>query len=58
MIEKLVKEFEKIYASLGKSKKLILADIDKIDEKYHKLAQEEKKNLTESLAAFGAIPSI
>ena len=50
MIEKLVKEFEKIYASLGKSKKLILADIDKIDEKYRKLAQEEKKNLTESLA--------
>ena len=50
MIEKLVKEFEKIYASLGKSKKLILADIDKIDEKYRKLAQEEKKSLTESLA--------
>ena len=50
MIEKLVKEFEKIYASLGKSKKLILADIDKIDEKYRKIAQEEKKNLTESLA--------
>ncbi len=50
MIEKLVKEFEKIYASLGKSKKLILADIDKIDEKYRKLAQEEKKNLTDSLA--------
>lgn len=49
MTEKLVKEFEKIYASLGKSKKLILADIDKIDEKYRKLAQEEKKNLTESL---------
>lgn len=50
MIEKLVKEFEKIYASLGKSKKLILADIDKIDEKYRKLAQEEKKSLTDNLA--------
>ena len=49
MIEKLVKEFEKIYASLGKSKKLILADIDKIDEKYRKLAQEEKKSLTDNL---------
>jgi hypothetical protein len=47
--DKLAKEFEKIRASLGKSKKLILADIDKIDEKYRKLAQEEKKNLTESL---------
>lgn len=49
MIEKLVKEFEKIRVSLAKSKKLILADIDKIDEKYRRLAQEEKKNLTESL---------
>lgn len=49
MTDKLVKEFEKIRASLGKSKKLILADIDKIDEKYRKLAQEEKKSLTESL---------
>lgn len=50
MIEKLVKEFEKIRASLTKSKKLIVADIDKIDEKYRRLAQEEKKSLTESLA--------
>ena len=50
MIEKLVKEFEKIRTSLAKSKKLIIADIDKIDEKYRKLAQEEKKNLTENLA--------
>lgn len=50
MIDKLVKEFEKIRVSLAKSKKLILADIDKIDEKYRKLAQEEKKSLTESLA--------
>ncbi len=50
MIEKLVKEFEKIRTSLAKSKKLIIADIDKIDEKYRKLAQEEKKSLTESLA--------
>lgn len=47
--EKLAKEFEKIRISLAKSKKLILADIDKIDEKYRRLAQEEKKNLTESL---------
>lgn len=50
MIEKLVKEFEKIRASLTKSKKLIVADIDKIDEKYRRLAQEEKKSLTESLS--------
>ena len=50
MIEKLVKEFAKIRTSLAKSKKLILADIDKIDEKYRKLAQEEKKSLTDSLA--------
>lgn len=50
MIEKLAKEFEKIRASLAKSKKLIVADIDKIDEKYRRLAQEEKKSLTESLA--------
>jgi len=49
MTEKLAKEFEKIRASLFKSKKLILADIDKIDEKYRRLAQEEKKNLTENL---------
>lgn len=49
MIEKLAKEFEKIRASLTKSKKLILSDIEKIDEKYRRLAQEEKKNLTESL---------
>lgn len=47
--DKLAKEFEKIRASLAKSKKLILADIDKIDEKYRRLAQEEKKSLTESL---------
>ena len=47
--EKLAKEFEKIRTSLAKSKKLILADIDKIDEKYRRLAQEEKKSLTESL---------
>lgn len=50
MIEKLEKEFQKIRASLTKSKKLIVADIDKIDEKYRKLAQEEKRSLTESLA--------
>lgn len=50
MTEKLVKEFEKIRTSLAKSKKLVLSDIDKIDEKYRKLAQEEKKSLTESLA--------
>ena len=50
MVDKLVKEFEKIRVSLNKSKKLILADIDKIDEKYRKLAQEEKKSLTESLS--------
>ena len=49
MTEKLAKEFEKIRASLFKSKKLILADIDKIDEKYRHLAQEEKKSLTENL---------
>ena len=49
MTEKLAKEFEKIRASLSKSKKLILADIDKIDEKYRRLAQEEKKSLTENL---------
>lgn len=47
--EKLAKEFEKIRTSLAKSKKLILVDIDKIDEKYRRLAQEEKKSLTESL---------
>ena len=50
MTEKLAKEFEKIRASLIKSKKIILADIDKIDEKYRKLAQEEKKSLTENLS--------
>jgi hypothetical protein len=50
MIEKLTKEFEKIRVSLTKSKKLIVADIDKIDEKYRRLAQEEKRSLTESLA--------
>ena len=47
--DKLAKEFEKIRASLAKSKKLILADIDKIDEKYRRLAQEEKRSLTENL---------
>lgn len=47
--EKLAKEFEKIRTSLAKSKKLILADIEKIDEKYRRLAQEEKKTLTENL---------
>ena len=47
--EKLAKEFEKIRTSLAKSKKLILSDIDKIDEKYRRLAQEEKKSLTENL---------
>ena len=50
MIDKIVKEYERIYSSISKSKKLIVADIDRIDEKYRKLAQEEKKSLTENLA--------
>lgn len=50
MTEKLTREFAKIQSSLNKSKKLILADIEKIDEKYRKLAQEEKKNLNDSLS--------
>ena len=50
MIDKIVKEYERIYSSISKSKKLIVADIDRIDEEYRKLAQEEKKSLTENLA--------
>ena len=51
MIDKLVKEFEKIRSSLTKSKKLILSEIDKIDDKYRKLAEEEKKSLMANLSA-------
>ena len=50
MVEKLAKEFEKIRTSLNKSKKFILADIDKIEEKYRKLADAEKKSLMDSLS--------
>ena len=48
--KKFLKEISNIIASAEKAKKVVLAEMDKVDEKYRKLADEEKKNLNEILA--------
>lgn len=49
--KKLLKEFANIYASCNKAKQGAIAEIGKIDEKYRKLAEEEKKQLNELVKA-------
>lgn len=46
-IDQMSKEFSKIYASCNKAKQGAVAEIGKIDEKYRKMAEEEKKQLNE-----------
>lgn len=46
-MDQMSKEFSKIYASCNKAKQGAIAEIGKIDEKYRKMAEEEKKQLTE-----------
>ena len=53
--KKFVKEINNIVSSSEKAKKLALAEIEKIDEKYRKLAEEEKKKLNVLVANLDAI---
>lgn len=46
-MDQMSKEFSKIYASCNKAKQGAVAEIGKIDEKYRKMAEEEKKQLAE-----------
>lgn len=46
-MDQMSKEFSKIYTSCNKAKQGAIAEIGKIDEKYRKMAEEEKKQLTE-----------
>ena len=43
--KKLIKEFNNMLASSEKARKLVQSEIEKVDEKYRKLAEEEKKEL-------------
>lgn len=52
--KKLAKEFANIYASTNKAKQITVAEIGKIDEKYRRLAEEEKKNLNETVKMLDA----
>lgn len=52
--KKFLKEISNILASAEKAKKVVLAEMDKVDEKYRKLADEEKKSLNEILANLNA----
>ena len=46
-IDQMSKEFSKIYASCNKAKQTAMAEMGKIDEKYRRMAEEEKKSITE-----------
>ena len=48
--KKLLKELSAIYASSNKAKTAVVAEIAKVDEKYRKLAEDEKKELSATLA--------
>ena len=45
--KKLLKEFAAIYSASNKAKQALVAELGKIDEKYKRLAEEEKKSLNE-----------
>lgn len=47
--KKLMKELASIYASSNKAKNSIVSELAKIDEKYKKLAEQEKAKLNEML---------
>ena len=46
---KLAKELSSIYSSSNKAKKSVVAELAKIDEKYKKLAEQEKAQLNKTL---------
>ena len=48
--KKFLKEISNILAAAEKAKKIVLSEMDKVDEKYRKLAEGEKKKLNEVLA--------
>lgn len=48
--KKFLKEISNIFTAADKAKKVVLSEMDKIDEKYRKLAEEEKKQLNSILA--------
>lgn len=45
--KKLLKEFAAIYAASNRAKQAAIAELGRIDEKYKRLAEEEKKSLNE-----------
>lgn len=45
--KKLLKEFAAIYAASNRAKQAAVAELGRIDEKYKRLAEEEKKSLNE-----------
>lgn len=51
---KLAKELSAIYASSNKAKKSVVAEIAKVDEKYRKLAEQEKAELNKTLEMLDA----
>ncbi len=48
--KKFLKEISNILTAADKAKKVVLSEMDKIDEKYRKMAEEEKKKLNAILA--------
>ena len=46
---KLAKELASIYSASNKAKKSVIAELAKIDEKYRKLAEQEKEKLNKTL---------
>lgn len=46
---KLLKDLTSIYSSSNKAKKSVIAELAKIDEKYRKLAEQEKAQLNKTL---------
>lgn len=48
--KKFLKEISNIFTAADKAKKVVLSEMDKIDDKYRKLAEEEKKQLNSILA--------
>ena len=48
--KKLLKNFKTILASSISAKEILTSELDKIDEKYRKLAEAEKSDITEQMA--------
>ena len=47
--KKYLKDVSSLYSTAQRVKKYVIAELDKIDEKYRKIIAEEKKNLNEQL---------